>query len=125
MKTLRNGILVLMALCVGLQIVACTTLALSGDKRYKVELNNIFTNVQADFDKDGGISPATKKKLDELITKYEADYGTKASFTDMKKMRDKIVEAESNPDNKFHIYQEALQLKTEAEQYLTTEVKSG
>jgi hypothetical protein len=125
MKGLRNGILALMALCVGLQFVACSTLALNGDKRYKVELNNIFLNVQSDFDKEGGATPQTRKKLDELITKYEADYGKKASFTCMKQMRDAINEAEADPNNKFSKYQVALQLKNEAEDYLTTEIKQS
>src|SRR5690242_2762220 len=124
MKTLRNAILALMVVCIGLQIVACTTLALNGDKRYQLALNNVLLNVQSDFDKDGSVSSSTRKKLDELLTKYEKDYGTKASYTDTKKMRDLINDAESNEASKFSKYQEALQMKTEAEQYLTTEIKN-
>jgi hypothetical protein len=123
MKVLRNGILVLMVICVGLQFVACSTLAMNGDKRYKVELNNILLRVQSDFDKSGAVSGDTRKKLDDFLTKYEADYSSKASYTDAKKMRDLINEAEADPNTAFGKYQQALALKTSAEEYLTTEVK--
>ena len=124
MKAMRNAILVLMVVCVGLQFVACKTLALGGDKRYKVELNNILLNVDTEFSKDGAVTPGTRKKLDEFLTKYEADYGTKASFTETKKMRDLINEADTTPEaTRFTKYQEAMASKASAEQYLTTEIK--
>ena len=126
MKSLRNGILALMVICVGLQFVACSTLALNGDKRYKVELNNILLNVQSDFDKNGDVTPEDRKKLSEFLTKYQTDYGKKASYQAAKAMNDDIVAAEAmdtQDPNRFAKFQQALSNKTESEQYLTTEVK--
>lgn len=121
MASIRNAVLVMMAFCIGLQIVACNSLALSGDKRYKTEVNNVLLNAQADFDKNGAISEATQKKMTALLTKYEAEYSGKGSYMKLKDMVTAIDEAEADPANAFKKYQAALAMKHEAENFLTTE----
>jgi hypothetical protein len=125
MNALRNWMIVLMLTSMGLQIVACTTLAVTGDKRYKAELNSVLLMVQADLEANGALGPKAEKKLDALITKYEPTYGQKGSFLRTKQMRDKLAEskADTNPATQFQKIEEAKQLKTEAEGYLSTEIK--
>lgn len=122
MASIRNAVFVMMAVCIGLQIAACNSLALSGDKRYKTEINNVLLSAASDFEKNGSVSAVTTKKMETLLTKYEAEYGGKGSYMRVKEMLDLIKEAEANPTGAFNIYRQALQKKTEAEGYLTTEI---
>ena len=125
MNALRNWMIVLMLTSMGLQIVACNTLAVTGDKRYKAELNSVLLSVQADLEASGALAARTEKKLDALLTKYEPTYGPKGSFIRVKEMRDKLREAkaDTNPATQFQKIEEAKMLKTECENFLSTEIK--
>jgi predicted GTPase len=125
MNALRNWVIAIMLVNIGLQLAACSTLAVSGDKRYKAELNSVLLAVQSDLESNGSISAKTEKKLDGLLTKYESTYGQKGSYIRTKDMRDKLREAkaDTNPSTQFQKIEEAKMLKTEAEGFLTTEIK--
>lgn len=122
MAALRLAVIALMIGCISLQVVACTTLALSGAKRYKTEMNNVLLNAQRDFEKDGAVSATTKGKMEKLLTKYQTEFGEKGSYMRFKEMYDLIVEAEAKPNEAFQKYQVAMQKKSDAEGYLTTEI---
>jgi hypothetical protein len=125
MVSLRNSLIALMFVCVGLQIAACNSLALTGDKRYKAEVNAVLLSVSSDLDKDGAISAYSQKKVDALIAKYEKDYGGKASFMKIKEMNDllKAAAADTSQATQFRKIEEAKQAREMAESYLTTEIK--
>jgi len=123
MTSIRNAVIAMMAVCIGLQIAACNSLALSGDKRYKTELNNVLLSAQSDFDKDGAVSPTTLKKMEGLLGKYRAEYAEKGSFIRFQEMVDLINRAEQTPAEAFGLYREAFAKKIECESYLTTEIK--
>jgi hypothetical protein len=123
MVRLRNAVIVMMLICIGLQLVACNSLALSGDKRYKTEINNVLLNCNEDFSKNGEVSDATVAKMDKMVTKYQADYGEKGSFIRFKEMIELVKKAKADSANAFNLMQQAMMKKSEVEGYLTTEVK--
>jgi hypothetical protein len=113
--------LVLATIVVG--VVCCKTLALSGEKKYKVDLSNVLLNIKDEIDTNGVVSDKTYNKFADFLEKSEEEFGIRASHMLSKDALESIRQAKDDPNSKFQHYQNALMSIANVQDALKTEVK--
>ena len=123
MSIYRIGILLTAAVLLLVIAGGCKSLALSGARKYKVDLTNALLNIQTAIETDGVVKQGEIDKLDQVLTKYEPEFGNKGSFSTSKRILESLkkVVAE-NPPNAFQLYRSAISDIAGVNELLKTEV---
>ncbi|MBN2082629.1 hypothetical protein JW859_10550 [bacterium] len=108
MHRISNILLALVAVGLLLSIFGCTSLALSGDKKYKTDLTNVLLKIKAEIESDGDVPETSISKLEKLLSKSEAEFGKKGSFREAQLIVADLKKANEEPGNKFNLNQNAL-----------------
>lgn len=113
--------LVLATIVVG--VVCCNTLALSGEKKYKVDLSNVLLNIVDEIETNGAVPDRTFNKLAGLLEKSEEEFGIRTSHMQSKAALESLQKAKDDPSNAFEHYQNALMCIANVQDALKTEVR--
>jgi hypothetical protein len=124
MHIVRIGSLILVMTMLLVFADGCKSLALTGSRKYKVDLTNACLNIQNEIEQDGAVKQQTADRLGKVLTKYEPEFGKKGSWTQSKKILDEVnkVIAE-NPPNSFQLYRSCLGQIANVNELLKTEVE--
>ena len=113
-------------LALAFSLNSCNALALTGAKKYKVDLSNILLALKADIENNGEVSDKNLSKLEGFLAKHREEFSTKGSFmrasealTEIRTARDEYAAGR----NGFMNYQAAKQLIFQTQDMLKTEVK--
>lgn len=123
MRNVSTIILALVAASMLIGILGCTSLALTGAKKYKVEVTNVLLKMKAQIEQDGEITEATTNKLSKVLDKYETEFGKKSSYLTCKIMLDTLQGAETSGRTTFQINQDVMAMIVDVLDTLKTEVK--
>jgi hypothetical protein len=121
----RTSVALLLAAmaCLMLGIVSCNALALGGEKKYKVDLQNALLKINEQIEQDGTVSDAAKAKLQGVLDKYEEEFSKRGSFISSTKLIELLNRIDSEPNEEFMINQSALVVIADIQDTLKTEVK--
>lgn len=126
MQHVKTGILAAVVLAFLLGLCSCNSLALTGPKKYKVDLSNILLAVKGDIENTGAVSEKNVTKLQEFLDANREEFGTKGSFIRTQEALDSILASQSaiaEGKDGFMMLQEAKQSIYSAQDMLKTEVK--
>lgn len=125
---LRNALIALAAVALLLAASGCDVLkkniATSGPQRYKSEVASVLQDMRDQLDTDGKVKPATRKKFDTIITKYEPQFKDMNSMRALKSAQEELDKMESDPNNAFQHKDQAIYHFAEVSRALETEVRS-
>lgn len=113
--------LVLATIVVG--VVCCNTLALSGEKKYKVDLSSILLNIVDEIETDGVVSERTYTKFAGLLERTEEEFGVRSSHMLSKDALKALQNAKEDPNSAFDHYQNALMNIANVQDALKTEIR--
>src|SRR5688572_27958027 len=114
---------VLLLVTTGCDIMS-KNIAVSGPKRYKSEVAAVLGDAKEQLDTDGKLKPATRSKIDSIVTRYEAEFKDMSSMRALKKAQEELDKMVSEPNNAFQHKDQAMYNFAEALKYLETEVRS-
>jgi len=117
------ALLLLAALCLMLGLVSCKALALSGEKKYKVDLQNALLKINEQVEQDGSISDSAVAKLQGVLERYEEDFSKRGSFIQTTKLIELMAKIREEPQNEFMLNQSVLVMITDIQDTLKTEVQ--
>jgi len=124
MHIVRIGSLILAMTLLLVFADGCKSLALTGSRKYKVDLTNACLNIQNEIEQDGAVKQTTVDKLTAVLTKYQPEFGKKGSWTQSSKIRDTVQKVISeNPANAFQLYRGCLGDIANVNELLKTEVE--
>lgn len=123
MYRLSVALLVVAAACLLLGIVGCNALALGGEKKYKVDLQNALLRISDQIEKDGVVTDSAISKLQGVLDKYAEEFAGRGSYTSTLNLIDTLNKIKDEPQNEFIINQSALVIITDIQDTLKTEVK--
>ena len=122
MQIARIGLALTVALVIFGLAASCQTLALTGAKKYKVDLTQVMMKIQAEIEQDGEVSDRTVEKLENLINASRDEYGKKGSFIRSEYVLETLKQAKEKPDEKFQILRSTSVVCDEVLEMLKTEV---
>jgi formyltetrahydrofolate synthetase len=122
MRTNYIAFLVLAAVCVLAAVSSCSTLAVTGAKKYRVDITNAVNAVSADINSDGKISDRVLGKLQKVLDKNRTEFGKNGTFVKSEEILKLIDEAKADPTNAFEKYQQVQQNVTYIVDMIRTEV---
>lgn len=105
MNATRLALLLLAAACLLSVLASCRTLALSGAKKYRVDITNVANQVAREIGTDGQVSGKTYEKLHKVADTYRDSFGKFGTFTKLEEIIKYIDEAKATPTDAFHKYQ--------------------
>jgi hypothetical protein len=105
MRTLHIALVIVAVSCLLLQ-AACKTLAISGAKKYRVEITNAVNQIGEDITNDGKISDAHLAKLQKVLDTYAADFSKYGTYTSSQDIIRLVGEAKQDEANAFAKYKE-------------------
>jgi len=117
------ALLLVAAACLMLSIVGCNALALGGEKKYKVDLQNSLLKINEQIEQDGTVSDSAIAKLQNVLKKYEDEFSGRGSFTSTMSLLDMLAKVKDEPENEFMINQSVLVMIVDIQDTLKTEVK--
>jgi hypothetical protein len=101
---------------------SCKTLAVSGAKKYRVDVTNAVNNISAEINSDGKISDQAYGKLTKVLDTYRAEFSKFGTFTKAEEIIKYIDEARADPNNAFSKYQQVQQDATYIVDMIRSEV---
>ena len=123
MYRLSIALLVLAAAGLMLGTFGCKALALSGEKKYKVDLQNSLLKIKDEIEEKGEISDRAISKLQGILDKYEEEFSQKGSYMSALKLIETAARVKEEPQNEFLINQSVLMMIVDIEDTLKTEIK--
>jgi hypothetical protein len=123
MYRLSIALVVLAAAGFLLGIAGCNALALSGEKKYKVDLQNSLLRIKDEIEQDGEISDRSIGKLQSVLEKYEEEFSQKGSYATALKLIETADRIKDEPNNEFTLNQSVLMMIVDIEDTLKTEIK--
>jgi hypothetical protein len=123
MYRLSVALLLVAAICLGLSIVGCNALALGGEKKYKVDLQNALLRISDQIEKNGEVSDDAIAKLQGVLEKYKEDFSGNGSYTSAESLIETLNKVKDEPGNEFSINQSALVIISDIQDTLKTEIK--
>ena len=123
MFTIRITLAAICALMLCGYVASCTTLALEGDRKYKVDLTNVLVVIRDEISNEGEVSERSAQKLDGVLAKYEEKYGRKGSFQHSSDIPELIKSASANPETSFDTLQQIQHKITMILDTLKTEIR--
>jgi len=123
MYRLSVTLLLVAITCLGLSIVSCNALALGGEKKYKVDLQNALLKISDQIEKNGVVGQDAISKLQSVLDKYKDEYSERGSYVSAVKLIEILDKVKEEPQNEFLINQSALVIITDIQDTLKTEVK--
>ena len=116
------------ALLILLLVSSCDVLtknvATSGPKRYKVEVTKVLDNMKADIANKGEITPTTRKQFEALLSKWESEMSSRATYIRMKDIQKSIAKIDSGEGSAFKEQQQITAWVGEIYDVLQTEVEN-
>ena len=88
---------------------SCKTLAVTGAKKYRVDITNAVNAISAEVNTDGKISDQSIKKLNKVLDTYRGEFSKFGTFVKAEEILKYIDEAKADPTNAFAKYQQVQQ----------------
>ncbi|GEM_PF-2638879 len=123
MRNASTIILALVAACLLIGMLGCTSLALSGGKKYKVDVTNVLLRMKAQIEQDGEIADGTVSKLKSVMSKYEAEFSQNGSYVTCKRIVETLEGAKDSSLTTFQMNQNVMQMIVDVLETLKTEIK--
>lgn len=123
MYRLSIALLVLVATGLLLGMLSCNALALSGEKKYKVDLQNALLRLQDEIEQKGEITDRSMGKLKSVLSKYEEEFSNRGSYMTALKLIDTVDLIKEQPQNEFTLNQSVLMMIVDIQETLKTEIK--
>ena len=123
MRNASTIILALVAACLLIGILGCTSLALSGEKKYKVDVTNVLLKMKAQIEQDGEIPEATVKKLNAVLRKYEAEFSKNGSYGECQYIAETLETSKDSTQSLFQTNQNVMMMIIGVLETLKTEIK--
>lgn len=123
MRNASTIILALVAACMLIGMLGCSTLALSGAKKYKVDVTNVLLKMKAQIEQDGEIPEATVGKLSSLLDKYEAEFSKNGSYVTCKRILETLEGAKESSLSMFQTNQNVMKMIIDVLETLKTEIR--
>jgi hypothetical protein len=123
MYRLSIALLVLVATGLLLGMLGCNALALSGEKKYKVDLQNALLRLQDEIEQNGEISDRAMGKLQAVLDKYQEEFGNNGSYATALKLIETANRIKDEPNNEFTLNQSVLMMIVDIQETLKTEIK--
>jgi len=123
MRFVRFALVWLVLATIVFGVVCCKTLALSGEKKYKVSLSNVLLNVKDEIETDGVVSDKIYNKFAAFLESSEEEFGNRASHMLSKEALESIRLAKDDPSRTFEHNQNALMSIANVQDALKTEVR--
>lgn len=121
MRTIHIALVIGAVACLLLQ-VACKTLAMTGAKKYRVEITNAVNQVGEDITNEGKVSAAHVKKLQKVLDTYAADFPTWGTYINAQQIIKLVEEAEQDQATAFTKYKEVQSKINYIQDMIRTEV---
>jgi hypothetical protein len=109
MKIFHTTMLLFALACIVAGLASCNSLALTGAKKYKTDMNNALTNIDQEISKDGKVSDKSLAALEAKLAAYKTTFGEKPSYKYMVSVVDLIKKAQGDPNQAFSLYQQTSQ----------------
>lgn len=123
MRKASTIILALVAACMLIGILGCSSLALTGGKKYKVDVTNVLLKMKTQIEQDGEVPEGTIGKLSSVLSKYESEFSENSSYTTCKRILETLQgEAESGL-TKFQVNRNVMKMLIDVLDTLKTEIK--
>jgi len=122
MRFVFGALLILVS--AGLLASSCQSLALSGPKKFKVDLQNVLVNMDREITNDGHVSDKTSAKLDAVLLKYQGEYAKLGSFMTAQQIQITLQQVKTEPNNEFNLNKSIMMNISEVNDMLKTEVQS-
>lgn len=106
MRKMLIAFLCVAAICALVAESSCKTLAVSGAKKYRVDITNAVNAISAEITSDGKISDRALAKLNSVLDTNRADFSNYGSFTKAEEIVKLVGEAKADPNNAFQKYQQ-------------------
>jgi hypothetical protein len=123
---MRNALIAIAAVGLMLAAAGCDVMkkniATKGPQRYKAEVAAVLQDAKEQLDNDGKLKPATKKKLDTIIAKWEPEFKVTNSMVSLKEAQTELNAMDTDPNNSFKHKDQAMYKFQEALRSLETEV---
>lgn len=88
---------------------SCKTLAVSGAKKYRVDITNAVNAISAEINTDGKISDQAISKLQKVLDANRTEFSKFGTFVKAEEIMKYIDEAKADPTNAFSKYQQVQQ----------------
>jgi hypothetical protein len=124
MRFVFSALLILFAASLLASASGCTSLALTGPKKYKVDLQNVLVNMDREISNDGKITDKTSQKLDQVLVKWQADMSKQGSYMTAVKIQDTLKQIKTDPNNEYGLNQSIELYITDINEMLKTEIQS-
>jgi hypothetical protein len=105
MYAVRLALLLLAGACLLSTLASCRTLALSGAKKYRVEITNVANQVAREIGTDGVVSDRTYAKLKKTLDTYRTQFGKYGTFVKAEEIVKYVDEAKASPGEAFRKFQ--------------------
>jgi hypothetical protein len=105
MRKILIALLFIAIVCV-LAESSCKTLAVSGAKKYRVDITNAVNSISHEIDSDGQVSDAAFAKLNKVLDANRTEFGKFGTFGKAEEIVKYYNEAKADPANAFAKYQQ-------------------
>jgi hypothetical protein len=109
MRKIYIALLLITTVCMLAAASSCKTLAVTGAKKYRVDITNAVNNISAEINSDGKISDQAYSKLKKVQDTYRAEFSSYGTFTKSEEIIKYIDEARADPNTAFAKYQQVQQ----------------
>lgn len=106
MKLFHITICLLFLACFAANLASCKALAMSGIKKYGVEMTNAVQNIDDQIKQDGVVSDAAIAKLGSVIDKWSGQFGKNNSSAKALELK-ALCEQAKTAASPFNVYKEA------------------
>jgi hypothetical protein len=122
MRTIFIALWLITTVCTLAAASSCSTLAVTGAKKYRVDITNAVNNVSAEINSDGQISDAALAKLNKVLETNRAEFSAYGTFVKSEEIVKLVGEAKADPANAFKKYQQVQQAATYIVDMIRSEV---
>lgn len=102
--------------------VSCKTLAISGAKKYRVEITVVANEIDTEISTAGKVSDKMIAKLQKVLDKYQAEFSNYGTYRDGQEIIKLVNEGRADPAIEFSKYKEVQQKVASIRDMIRTEV---
>ena len=104
----------------------CNTLALTGHKKYQVDLSNLLLQIRKQIEEQGKITPKLLNKYDMFLSRHNEAYALKGSHIRASEALAELkLGANATEEIRYQHNLTAKLLMSQSQDLLTTEAKGG
>lgn len=122
MRKIYVALFLIATICILAASSSCRTLAVTGAKKYRVDITNAVNTISSEINNDGKISDRAIAKLKKVLDANRADFGQYGTFTKAEEILKYNDEAVADPNVAFAKYQQIQQDATYIVDMIRSEV---